>query len=93
MNRLIFVANRLPVTISSIGKDRIEVTRSVGGLATGLSSVYRDYDSMWIGWSGIQKKLTTQEKELICTQLMDEHRNYPVFLESKDIDDFLFRFL
>lgn len=92
MNRLIFVANRLPVTISSIGKDRIEVTRSVGGLATGLSSVYRDYDSMWIGWSGIQKKLTSQEEELICTQLMDEHRNYPVFLESKDIDDFYFGF-
>jgi trehalose-6-phosphate synthase len=43
MNRLIIISNRLPVTIER-QENQFQFKKSVGGLATGMSSVYRDYE-------------------------------------------------
>jgi trehalose 6-phosphate synthase/phosphatase len=52
MSKLIIVSNRLPLQIS-INEDKLSVTPSVGGLATGMKSVHEAYHSQWVGWSGL----------------------------------------
>ncbi len=52
LSRLLIVSNRLPVsTIKKRGE--IHILPSAGGLATGLSSFYRSYNGLWMGWPGI----------------------------------------
>lgn len=51
MTRLITVSNRLPVTVSR-DDGRVVIKPSSGGLATGLQSVTRGDESLWIGWAG-----------------------------------------
>ncbi len=46
------VSNRLPMSVSH-QDGQLMLKPSVGGLATGLSSFYKAYDSMWIGWPGL----------------------------------------
>ncbi|MGI6457476.1 MAG: bifunctional alpha,alpha-trehalose-phosphate synthase (UDP-forming)/trehalose-phosphatase [bacterium] len=85
MNRLIIISNRLPVTIER-QENQFQFKKSVGGLATGMSSVYRDYEGMWVGWSGLAKEhLSTQESEDLTRRLRDELNNFPVFLSRRDI--------
>ena len=49
--RLITVSNRLPVEIKSrAGHPRL--SRSAGGLATALDSIWRFTHGVWIGWAG-----------------------------------------
>jgi len=62
MRRLLIVSNRLPVTIEK-RKDGLHFPQSPGGLATGLGSFYRSYDSMWIGWPGITSDKINKEEE------------------------------
>ncbi|MGV8136440.1 MAG: bifunctional alpha,alpha-trehalose-phosphate synthase (UDP-forming)/trehalose-phosphatase [Mangrovibacterium sp.] len=52
MNKIYIASNRLPVSIQK-ENDELTLIPSVGGLATGLSSIYKDYGGLWIGWSGI----------------------------------------
>ncbi|HSP40843.1 MAG TPA: bifunctional alpha,alpha-trehalose-phosphate synthase (UDP-forming)/trehalose-phosphatase [Gillisia sp.] len=52
MSKTIILSNRLPLQIN-IDNEKLEVTPSVGGLATGLKSFHKDGDSVWIGWSGL----------------------------------------
>lgn len=55
MSKTIIISNRLPLQIS-ISEDHLEVTPSVGGLATGLKSFHKDGDSIWIGWPGMTEE-------------------------------------
>ena len=52
MERIIIVSNRLPITIVK-RKNDLSFQPSVGGLATGLGSIYDSYNSIWVGWPGI----------------------------------------
>ena len=47
MKRILIISNRLPVNINIIG-EKVNIEPSVGGLATGMSSVYGKYESKWI---------------------------------------------
>ncbi|MDD4143257.1 MAG: bifunctional alpha,alpha-trehalose-phosphate synthase (UDP-forming)/trehalose-phosphatase [Prolixibacteraceae bacterium] len=72
MNRFLIISNRLPLNIN-IKDDEIEFTPSVGGLATGMMSVSQSFDSLWIGWSGIdQNQLTAKERKKINLELKNE---------------------
>jgi trehalose 6-phosphate synthase/phosphatase len=51
VGRLITVSNRLPVTVS-VDAGQVVMKPSSGGLATGLRSVTRGGDALWIGWTG-----------------------------------------
>ena len=52
MQKLVIVSNRLPVTVERRRKE-LRFRFSTGGVATGLSSFYKRFDSTWIGWPGI----------------------------------------
>ncbi len=92
MDRLIIVSNRLPITIEK-RKGKLHFRRSVGGLATGLSSFYQLYDSIWIGWCGIPAdNIDRKEKNNIEKKLMTDFNNYPIFLSRKDIRMYYYGF-
>lgn len=58
--RIIVVSNRLPVSV--VEEDgKYALRRSIGGLATALASISDKYDLLWIGWSGVRRRLTKQQ--------------------------------
>jgi len=83
MQRLLIVSNRLPITIQD-RKGELHVERSVGGLATGLSSWYKSYNSTWIGWAGIGRKKIKKEKDIMDKLLSENY--YPVPLSEHDVE-------
>ncbi len=86
MHRLLIVSNRLPVSIDKT-KQGLVFRKSVGGLATGLSSFYKSYDSLWIGWCGIPlEKLGKKEKENLKKKLLNDFNSFPIFLSRRDIE-------
>src|SRR5688572_13672780 len=50
-NRLLLVANRLPVTASALG-DGVQLVPSSGGLVSGLQPWHQRSDGLWFGWPG-----------------------------------------
>lgn len=85
MQRIIFVSNRLPVTVEK-KSELITFKPSIGGLATGLSSVQIEGRRRWIGWNGIPSdNLLDSDKERIVDVLNKDYDSGSVFLSSKDI--------
>jgi len=84
MARILIVSNRLPVTASK-KKDKINFLPSAGGLATGMSSFYQDYDCQWIGWPGIVKDRIDKKGQLEIVAKLEKFNNYPVFLSQSQI--------
>ncbi|MFP3879366.1 MAG: trehalose-6-phosphate synthase, partial [Dehalococcoidia bacterium] len=83
MQRVLIVSNRLPITIQE-RKGELHVERSVGGLATGLSSWYRSFDSIWIGWAGVGRKKIKKEKDVMAR--LESENCYPVALSQEDVE-------
>ncbi len=86
MKRLLIVSNRLPINVEK-HRDKIRFKQSVGGLATGLKSFYKLYNSVWIGWPGI----TTEEigkTDNITKKLRSKFHCYPVYLSGKDVNEY-----
>uniref|UniRef100_A0A2P2MBR5 Uncharacterized protein MANES_15G116000 n=1 Tax=Rhizophora mucronata TaxID=61149 RepID=A0A2P2MBR5_RHIMU len=50
--RLLVVANRLPVSALRRGEDSWQLEMSVGGLVSALLGV-KEFDARWIGWAGV----------------------------------------
>ena len=91
MSKTIIISNRLPLQLK-ITNNEIEATPSVGGLATGMKSVHRDGNGVWIGWTGL-----TEEE--IPANLVDDvveatirEQCVPVSLNQDDIDGFYYGF-
>ncbi|MBI4548422.1 MAG: bifunctional alpha,alpha-trehalose-phosphate synthase (UDP-forming)/trehalose-phosphatase [Ignavibacteriae bacterium] len=80
--RILIVSNRLPVSITK-SDSGLEYKPSAGGLATGLSSLHAQFETLWIGWPGEVPKELKKEVE---NRLMEEHRCYPVFLPSQLVE-------
>ncbi|MBC8526433.1 MAG: bifunctional alpha,alpha-trehalose-phosphate synthase (UDP-forming)/trehalose-phosphatase [Candidatus Cloacimonetes bacterium] len=86
MKRLIIISNRLPVNIEK-RKGNLHFRQSIGGLATGLGSFYKSYNSIWMGWCGIpSERLNVEEKKEIEAKLMKDFASYPIFLSKGDIE-------
>jgi len=83
--RLIIVSNRLPLKVS-IANGAVAFSKSEGGLATGLDSLYSDYEKHWVGWPGMYPD-NDEQKELIQKELHALHIT-PVFLTSEQIQLF-----
>lgn len=58
--RLIIVSNRLPVSIHE-EHGVLSTSRSNGGLATALASLFDQNTSLWVGWTGLRRSLSDQE--------------------------------
>lgn len=87
MTRLLIVSNRLPVTVQR-RSDEFRATPSVGGLATGLGSIYTKYDALWIGWPGLSgRNLPAPHRERIA-DVLREIRCEPVFLSDTEYEKY-----
>ena len=71
MSRLLIVANRLPVTVRPT-PGGVEVERSTGGLATGMSRPHEQSGGLWIGWSGAGDDLTPAQRAELEAQLASQ---------------------
>ena len=85
MARKIIVSNRLPVKIKR-SDNGMTFESSEGGLATGLGSVYKEDDNIWIGWPGLYLEEESEEQEVI-TELQKESMQ-PVFLTETEIKEY-----
>jgi trehalose 6-phosphate synthase/phosphatase len=85
MPKTIIVSNRLPVKIS-VEEGNYTFKTSEGGLATGLGSIYKQGENIWIGWPGSIIE-TEQQKKEITGQLLPENL-IPVFLTQLQVNNF-----
>ena len=83
--RIIIVSNRLPVTVE-LTADQIRLSPSAGGVATGLSSVYRQGNNLWVGWPGLANENIPNQQSII-NDLQKDHMA-PVFLTKGEVHDF-----
>ena len=83
--RVLIVSNRLPVTARELD-GQVQLTRSVGGLATGLRATHSAAGSWWIGWLG-ELKLDAEQRAQMRTQL-DAMRATAVTLDAADARTF-----
>ncbi|MBS3741537.1 MAG: bifunctional alpha,alpha-trehalose-phosphate synthase (UDP-forming)/trehalose-phosphatase [Candidatus Cloacimonetes bacterium] len=87
MPKLIIVSNRLPVKVKK-GSKGLQYEQSSGGLATGLKSFYKSYDSIWIGWPGLPVEELEDSKKNIKEKLNDEFNCEPLFLTRYEIENY-----
>ncbi len=88
MHKTIIVSNRLPVAVSRQNKTLV-YNESIGGLATGLKSVYRQNGGLWVGWFGMPSDtLDETESREISRTLKEQHQCAPVFLSRKELNRF-----
>ena len=85
MQRLLIVSNRLPVSFHKRG-DKLFYNVSTGGLATGLSSLYKTLDTLWIGWPGYRTTLEKDKKEI--NDILATKNMHPVFLGKEEIEKY-----
>jgi trehalose 6-phosphate synthase/phosphatase len=88
--RIIIVSNRLPVSVSR-RENKMKITPSIGGLATGLSSFHRDNNGLWIGWPGISIS-DNKEKLAMDETLKTEFNCLPVYLSASDLKYYYYGF-
>ncbi|WP_026464158.1 bifunctional alpha,alpha-trehalose-phosphate synthase (UDP-forming)/trehalose-phosphatase [Adhaeribacter aquaticus] len=86
MARKIIVSNRLPIKVKKGAEGGMTFEPSEGGLATGLGSVYKEGQNLWIGWPGLF--LQDEEEEQIVTQELEHESMLPVFLTETEIKEF-----
>jgi trehalose 6-phosphate synthase/phosphatase len=84
MARLLLVSNRLPVTVRA-ERGEVSVTRSSGGLATGLRGPHEKSGGAWIGWPGDVSRLTQTQRANLDVQLADL-RCVPVHLSPAEMN-------
>jgi trehalose 6-phosphate synthase/phosphatase len=77
--RILIVSNRLPVSVRKDGS-KLRFIPSSGGLATGLTSIRREYNTAWIGWPGVVAKEDRRGAE---ERLISEMGCYPLFLSDQ----------
>jgi len=92
MSNLILVSNRLAVSIEK-KKGKLEFKPSMGGLATGLSSLEQKEKHLWIGWPGLPaEELSQEEAREIVTVLRQKYNSIPVDLTREQLKSFYYGF-
>jgi trehalose 6-phosphate synthase/phosphatase len=85
MPKTIIVSNRLPIKISE-EDGKLTYKPSEGGLATGLGSIYKEGDNIWVGWPGLAVSKNSQKDEI--SKNLKSQNMKPVFLSNSEIEDF-----
>ena len=91
MSKLVMVSNRLPTIVEKKG-DEITFKRSAGGLATGLASFYKQYESVWVGWPGVISEDLTDDEKIQITDSLTQEQCYPVFLSNDEFEKYYYGF-
>lgn len=92
MQRLFIVSNRLPVKIGKDENHQYNVSPSSGGLATGMKSVYKNFESLWFGWSGMYHDELSSKEEKTIDKLLQKERCVSVPLETEHINNYYYGF-
>ena len=89
MRQQIFVSNRLAVR-TAVEDGQISFIPSVGGLATGLSSVAAgNPNTLWVGWSGVANEdLSDAQRAEVVRRLQAEHAAIAVELSDEELQEF-----
>lgn len=95
--RLIFVSNRLPFSVS-VAESGLTTTESVGGLVTGLRAFLASVkgtgapgdESVWIGWPGAT--IHADQQDELRHKAWENHRSVPVFLRQEEMEAFYLGF-
>ena len=87
MSKILIVSNRLPNQIT-IDEDKISTKPSVGGLATGMKSVYKSNEGAWIGWPGFNNEDVSPEQKAKIEGLLEKDNCIPVYLDQNDMDEY-----
>ncbi|HRE52089.1 MAG TPA: bifunctional alpha,alpha-trehalose-phosphate synthase (UDP-forming)/trehalose-phosphatase [Flavitalea sp.] len=85
MSKTIIVSNRLPVKLTD-NEGEISFTPSEGGLATGLGSIYRETNNIWIGWPGME--IGDEAVQQKVQQELGEQNLKAVFLTQEEINHY-----
>eukprot|EP00397_Hematodinium_sp_SG-2012_P012902 GEMP01013086.1.p1 GENE.GEMP01013086.1~~GEMP01013086.1.p1 ORF type:complete len:901 (+),score=156.68 GEMP01013086.1:87-2789(+) len=80
--KLLVLANRLPITLKKEEGGGWTAVRSSGGLVRGLSAV-KSFDMIWLGWPGIDVQ---EEDKADVLALCQENGCYPVWLSQDTIN-------
>lgn len=84
---LVIISTRLPVTVSK-QSGKLHFSPSSGGLATGMTSISKSKNSMWVGWPGIASdELTRKDKTDIVKELR-KYKCHPIFLSQEELDEY-----
>jgi trehalose 6-phosphate synthase/phosphatase len=84
-NRTIIISNRLPVRIERHDGE-LHVIPSEGGLATGLGSIYKEGENIWIGWPGFVPDNEEEKQEV--SEKLKELNLIPVFLTEEELEGY-----
>lgn len=85
MGKTIIISNRLPVKVT-VKEGNYSFQSSEGGLATGLGSIYKNNNSVWLGWPGLFVDNDLQKKEI--NKKLSELDLYPVYLSNEEINQY-----
>ncbi|MDK2979091.1 MAG: trehalose 6-phosphate synthase/phosphatase, partial [Bacteroidales bacterium] len=91
MSKIIIVSNRLPLNIK-IENDNLNIQPSVGGLATGMKSVHKAYESTWIGWTGLAKEDLSKELDKKVNEAVKKENCIGVPLTKEEVDLYYYGF-
>ncbi|KAL1563789.1 threalose-6-phosphate phosphatase [Salvia divinorum] len=83
--RLLVVANRLPVSAVRRGEDSWSLEISAGGLVSALLGV-KEFEARWIGWAGVNVPDEVGKKAL--TAALAEKKCIPVFLDEEIVHQY-----
>lgn len=82
-SRLVMVSNRLPVT-ARWRAGRLQLSKSAGGLATGLNQLRRQQQGLWVGWPG-DTSGDTPEQLAELNRRLEADSLIPVHLSQADV--------
>ncbi|MBK8806574.1 MAG: bifunctional alpha,alpha-trehalose-phosphate synthase (UDP-forming)/trehalose-phosphatase [Bacteroidales bacterium] len=85
MNKLHIISNRLPFQVNKL-ENTYSLVESVGGLATGMKSVYKKLGGYWIGWSGIAHETISADESNTIDDLLKKEFCLSVPLSSDEIN-------
>ncbi len=91
MSKTIIISNRLPLQLK-IENEAIEATPSVGGLATGMKSVHKESNGVWIGWTGLTEEELPEHLEKDVADACKKEQCVPVSLNEEDLNGFYYGF-
>lgn len=92
MGKTIIISNRLPLQINISKDQKIDVTPSIGGLATGLKSFHQEGDSIWIGWTGLAAEEVPEGMQDQVNAEARKQRCVAVSLTLDEIEKFYYGF-
>jgi len=85
MPKTIIVSNRLPVNVTKENGNLL-LKNSIGGLATGLGSIYKEANNLWIGWPGLH--INQGIERIHVTEKLKDENMHPVFLIQEEIKNY-----